>query len=51
MYQGKGLISITGSKADVTGDERLELRSTIAYAPTLLLLSKVSVKKMIKRKP
>ena len=32
---GNGLISTTGSKANATGDERLQLHATIASAPTL----------------
>ena len=35
VSRGNGLISTTGSKADVTRDKRLQLRAAIACAPTL----------------
>ena len=35
-----GSISTTGSKANVMGDERLQLRAAIACAPTLSYLCK-----------
>ena len=37
VSQGNGLISITGSKVNVTGDERLQLHAATACTPTLPL--------------